>query len=68
MGMCVHMYLCMHTCVYVHAYVYKCGTDTTHPHPHPSLPAKGDPLKQYKFNTSWTNQDKSILFADLKSV
>ena len=52
----------------MHMYVYKCGTDTTHPLPNLSLPAKGDPLKQYKFNTSWTNWDKSILFADLKSV
>ena len=32
------------------------------------LPARGDPLKQYKFNMSLTNQDKSILFADLKSL
>ena len=69
MGMCVHMYLWMHTCVHVHTYVYKCGTDTTHPHPHPPPTCQGGtPLKQYKFNTSWTNRDKSILFADLKSV
>ena len=69
MGMCVYMYLCMHTCVHVHTYVYKCGADTTHPHCHPPPTCQGGtPLKQYKFNTSWTNRVKSILFADLKSV
>ena len=44
----VHAYIC--ACV---AYVYKCGADTTHPHPTHPLPAKGGtPLKQYKFNMS----------------
>ena len=59
-------YVCAY--VFVHAYVYKCATDTTNPHPHPPPTCQGDPLKQYKFNTSWTNRDKSILFADLKSA
>ena len=69
MGMCVHMYLCMHTCVHVHAYMYT-SVELTPPTLTPThpLPVRGDPLKQYKFNTSWTNRDKSILFADLKSV
>ena len=57
----VHAYMCAYEC--------KCGTDTTHPHPHPPPTCQGGtPLKQYKFNTSWTNWDKLILFADLKSV
>ena len=65
----INMYGYVYAYVFVHAYVYKCGTDTTHPHPHPPPTCQGGtPLKQYKFNTSWTNQNKSILFADLKSV
>ena len=44
-------YVCAY--VFVHAYVYKCGADTTHPHPHPPPTCQGrTPLKQYKFNTS----------------
>ena len=64
-------YVCENACVHVHAYVHKSGTDSTNPNLHPPPPncqGGGDPWKQYKFNKSWTNRDKSILFADLESV
>ena len=35
---------------------------------HPLAAKGGNPLKQYKFNMSWTKRDKWILFVDLKSV
>ena len=52
---------CMCTCV---------GGPCHHPHPHLPTPSppRGDPRNQSKFNSTWTNQDISILFEDLKSV
>ena len=64
-------YVCANVCVDMHEYVHNSWTDSTHPnlHPIPSPPRKGGtPWKQYKFNKSWTNWDKSILFAYLESV
>ena len=60
-----HMHACM--CMHVH----MCGghplTTYTPIHP-PPTPQGGDPRNQSKFNSTWTNRDISILFADLKSV
>ena len=61
--------MCMCTCMCVH--VHMCGGNpltTLHPHPPTPTPQGGDPWNQSKFNSSWTNQDISILFEDLKSV
>ena len=68
-----HTHVCVHACVCVcmHACVCACvwGTPFHHPHPiHPSPDTQGDPQNQSKFNSTWTNQDISILFEDLKSV
>ena len=60
-------YVCVNVCVHMHEYVGLTPPTLTST----QLPTPcngGDPWKQYKFNTSWTNQDKSILFADLESV
>ena len=58
-------------CVCVHACMCMCvGVPPHHPPPtstHPPTP-RGDPRNQSKFNSTWTNQDISILFKDLKSV
>ena len=62
-SMCMHVCVCMHTCM-------------GHPHtpipgPTPSThlpPPMGDPWNQLKFDNTWTNQDISIPFKDLKSV
>ena len=65
-------YVCAY--VFVHAYMFACACiciqvwDWHHPPPPTPYLPRGDPLKQYKFNMSWTNRDKSILFTDLKSV
>ena len=67
------------TCMYVHVCMFACACmcawDTPHtpiptPTPiHPSaIPLRGTPHNQLKFDNTWTNQDISILFKDLKSV
>ena len=48
---------CMHACA--------CGWGAPSHHP---LPPRGYPQNHSKFNSTWTNQDISILFEDLKSV
>ena len=77
-----HTHVRVHAHVCIHVHVYVCGGHplTTphpyppppphHPHPHPPIPHPqgGDPQNQLKFNSTWTNQDISILFEDLKSV
>ena len=66
MGMCVQMYvwICMNMYTIV-GLTPPTLTSTQYPPP----PRKGGtPWKQYKFNKSWTNWDKSILFAYLESV
>ena len=66
------MHVCACICMYVGACM--CVWDTpTHPYqPPPHLPIcqppRGEPWNQLKFNNTWTNQDISILFEDLKSV
>ena len=49
-----------HTCMHL----------LTNPHLHPPTPSspREDPRNHSKFNSTWTNQDISILFEDLKSV
>ena len=67
------MCMCVCVCVYMHMHVCVHDTPPTHPYPtppqstHPPLP-QGDPENWSKFNNTWTNQDISILFEDLKSV
>ena len=57
-----HMHMCMHV------HVCRGHPLTTH-YPHPPIPTpRGDPQNQSKFNSTWTNQDISIPFEDLKSV
>ena len=61
---CTCMYVCVRTCI---------GHFATHPSPsdpHPPIchPPRGTPHSQLKFDNTWTNQDISILFKDLKSV
>ena len=61
---CVCMCACACVCMCVG------GTPSpppTHIHPPPHPPG-GDPRNQSKFNSTWTNEDISILFEDLKSV
>ena len=58
---------CVCTCMHVCACVYVWGAPSQHPHPPSPIP-RGDPRNQSKFNSTWTNQDISILFEDLKSV
>ena len=61
---CVHMCACTCMCTWV-------GCTLSPPPPpstHPPTPQWGDPQNQLKFNSTWTNQDISILFEDLKSV
>ena len=53
----IHVCVCMH----MHAYACACGWGA------PSHP-RGRPRNHSKFNSTWTNQDISILFEDLKSV
>ena len=62
--------MCVHTCMYVHACMGYPPHTHTHPHPiYPSTtPPRGDPRNQLKFDNTWTNQDISIPFEDLKSV
>ena len=65
----MHMCMCVHACMCMHVHVCR-GHPLTTPHPHPPIhpPPRGDPQNQSKFNSTWTNQDISILFEDLKSV
>ena len=72
--------ICAYTCMCVHAYAHVWGTpyppSNTPPHPihtpptpiHPPPTPRGDPRNHSKFNSTWTNQDISIPFEDLKSV
>ena len=65
-NMCVHAYV--HVCACMYAWDTPPHTHT-HPHPiHSSATLLGDPWNQLKFNNTWTNQDISIPFEDLKSV
>ena len=62
-------YTRVHVCICMCVHMCR-GHLLTIPHPYPptsSLPG-GDPSNQSKFNSTWTNQDISILFEDLKSV
>ena len=61
------------TCMYVHAHACLCAWDTplhTHTwlHPHPPIHHPPGPPHQSNFNNTWTNQDISIPFKDLKCV
>ena len=60
-----HMHVCVHACMCM------CVEGTLSPPPttiHPPPTPRGDPQNQSKFNSTWTNQDISIPFEDLKSV
>ena len=63
---------CVHLCMHVQVCLYGAPPYThTHPHTHPPTqpnPKGGDPRNQLKCYSTWTNQDISILFEDLKSV
>ena len=64
-------YEVIHACVHVHACACRWGAPSHHPRPQitqPPTPQRGDPQNHSKFNSTWTNQDISILFEDLKSV
>ena len=67
---CVCTCMCMCACV-CSVHVWLGGATSHHVstpiHP-PPTPQEGDPRNQSKFNSTWTNQDISILFKDLKSV
>ena len=59
------IHACVHPCACAHGW----SAPSHHPHPHPPTPHPlGDPQNLSKFNSTWTNQDISILFEDLKSV
>ena len=66
---CAYVCMCMHACTCMYVCV---GGIPYHPPPttyiHPPPTPRGDPRNQSKFNSTWTNQDISILFEDLKSV
>ena len=53
-------------CVSMHARACMCMWVLCTPSPPPT--PQGDPQHHSKFNSTWTNQDISILFKDLKSV
>ena len=60
---CVHICVCTCMCMCVGC------THSPPPTPiHPPPPPRGNPQNQSKFNSTWTNQDISIPFEDLKSV
>ena len=60
---CVHMCACACMCMWVGC------TPSAPPPPSTHCPTpRGDPRNHSKFNSTWTNQDISILFEDLKSV
>ena len=56
----VHMRMRAHACAR--------GWGAPSHHPPPPHPPEGDPQNHSKFNSTWTNQDISILFEDLKCV
>ena len=59
------------TCMFVHVCMHRTPSHTPIPIPTPINPSAtplGDPRNQLKFDNTWTNQDISILFKDLKSV
>ena len=75
---CGHAYTCIYTHMHAHAWPCMCGkhdnfmqmavpfggiplTSPTPIHPPPPLP-RGDPQNQSKFNSTWTNQDISIVW------
>ena len=65
---CLACLACL-TCMCVYAWDTP-PHNHTHLHPHPPVhhPPGGHPQNQLKFDNTWTNQDISILFEDLKSV
>ena len=65
----MHVHVRAHACMCVHVHMGGVHPLTT-PNPHPPTPhpPEGDPQNHSKFNSTWTNQDISILFEDLKSV
>ena len=64
----IHVCMCVCACTGVCTCVGgTLSPPPTHIHP-PTHPPGGDPRNQSKFNSTWTNQDISILFEDLKSV
>ena len=66
---CSSCLTCMCKCV--HAYIYGTPPHTPIPTPPRSThlpPPQGGPWHQSKFNNTWTNQNISIPFEDLKSV
>ena len=78
-AMFIMIYMYGYVCAYVFVHAYMCACACIcikvwgwhhpfSPPTHPLAAKGGDPLKQYKFNMSWTNRDKWILFVDLKSV
>ena len=65
---CIPCLACL-TCMCMHACMGYPPTHHTNPHPHPPIHhPPGDPQNQLKFDNTWTNQDISIAFEDLKSV
>ena len=67
MRACACACTCMHAC----ACACACGWDAPSHHlpppsTHPPIPQGWDPWNYSKFNSTWTNQDISILFKDLK--
>ena len=65
-NMHVHMYMHAHVCLH-RALPYMYTNLHTYP-PTSLIPKGGDPPNQLKCYNTWTNQDISILFEDLKSV
>ena len=69
--MCICACMCACACLCMHVYI---GHPLTHPFPlpppstHLPSPRGVDPRNHLKFNNTWTYQDISILFKDLKSV
>ena len=63
---------CMCMCMHAHPCMHGTSSNTPIPTPTPIHPPitlpRGDPQNQSKFNGTYTNQDNSILFEDLKSV
>ena len=68
----MHVHACVRVCacMCMHLWIGHPPHTHTHPHPHPPIhhPPEGTPYNQLKFDNTWTNQDISIPFKDLKSV